>query len=205
MADKPILRPYAQYLLGLLMVTQRTGGGNTAYFMGEVSSTAWKSYFPIVYLIKEPIPILILLLLAIFLTTKKLFLTILRSIVRKGKFGSFAACNLYPKCKTTFSLPNNALIKPSDKVCETCGFPMVTAIKARKKPQEFCLNPKCKSKHVEGEAGEQAKAIAKGEIERKCPKCKDGNIVLRKSIYGSFYGCSNYPKCRYTEKLAVNP
>ena len=125
--------------------------------------------------------------------------------IRKGKFGHFAACSGYPECKTTFSLPANALIKPSENACKTCGFPMVTAIKARKKPQEFCLNPQCKSKHVEGEAGEQAKAIAKGEIERKCPKCKDGNIVLRKSIYGSFYGCSNYPKCRYTEKLAVNP
>ena len=66
---------------------------------------------------------------------------------------------------------------------------------------EFCLNPKCSSKHVEGEAGKQAKAIAKGEIQRKCPTCKEGDIVLRSSIYGKFYGCSLYPKCKYTEKL----
>jgi len=27
--------------------------------------------------------------------------------------------------------------------------------------------------------------------------------VLRSSIYGKFYGCSLYPKCRYTEKLST--
>ncbi|SDB66668.1 NERD domain-containing protein [Butyrivibrio sp. INlla16] len=30
-----------------------------------------------------------------------------------------------------------------------------------------------------------------------CPKC-GGRLVLRKGKYGEFYGCSNYPKCRYT-------
>jgi DNA topoisomerase-1 len=29
-----------------------------------------------------------------------------------------------------------------------------------------------------------------------CPKCKDGEIVVKKSRRGkAFYGCSNYPKC----------
>jgi len=30
-----------------------------------------------------------------------------------------------------------------------------------------------------------------------CPRC-GGNLVLRQGKYGSFYGCSNYPKCRFT-------
>lgn len=30
-----------------------------------------------------------------------------------------------------------------------------------------------------------------------CPKC-GGNLVMRTGKYGSFYGCSNYPKCRFT-------
>lgn len=34
----------------------------------------------------------------------------------------------------------------------------------------------------------------KGNI---CPRC-GGTLVLRKGKYGTFYGCSNYPKCRYT-------
>ena len=123
-------------------------------------------------------------------------------MIRKGKYGAFAACSGYPKCKTTVSLPNGANIKPTKKVCEKCGFPMVSQVK-KKSYKEYCLNPKCESKHVEGDAGKQAKAIAKGEIERECPKCKEGKLVLRSSIYGKFYGCSNFPKCKYTEKLEI--
>jgi|TARA_B100001971_G_scaffold190134_1_gene192629 DNA topoisomerase-1 len=123
--------------------------------------------------------------------------------MRRGKFGNFVACNKYPKCKTTFSLPSNALIKPAKKACETCWHPMVLAIKRGKRPQDFCLNKQCPSKHVEGEAGKEAKAIAKGKIEKPCPTCKDGKVVLRGSIYGKFFGCSNYPKCKFTEKLVT--
>ncbi|MDO8601403.1 MAG: glycosyltransferase family 39 protein [bacterium] len=65
MSDKPILRPYAQYLLGLSMVLQRAVGGNTTYFMGEVSASGWKTYFPIVYFIKETLSFHILTLVAL--------------------------------------------------------------------------------------------------------------------------------------------
>lgn len=54
-SGKPILRAAAHYGLGLLMVTQRSAGGNTTYFLGETSNHGWRSYFPIVYLIKEPL------------------------------------------------------------------------------------------------------------------------------------------------------
>lgn len=33
-----------------------------------------------------------------------------------------------------------------------------------------------------------------------CPKCK-GSLLLRKSQYGEFLGCSNYPKCRYKASI----
>lgn len=32
-----------------------------------------------------------------------------------------------------------------------------------------------------------------------CPKC-GGNLVVRNSKYGTFIGCSNYPKCKFTKK-----
>lgn len=32
-----------------------------------------------------------------------------------------------------------------------------------------------------------------------CPKCGH-KLVLRKGAYGPFYGCTNYPKCKYTKK-----
>jgi hypothetical protein len=32
-----------------------------------------------------------------------------------------------------------------------------------------------------------------------CPRC-GGTLVERQGKYGAFWGCSNYPKCRYTKK-----
>ena len=64
-SDKPILRPYAEYGLGLAMVFHRNAGGNRTYFLGEVYNEAQKSYFPVVYLLKEPLPILVLMAIAI--------------------------------------------------------------------------------------------------------------------------------------------
>lgn len=32
-----------------------------------------------------------------------------------------------------------------------------------------------------------------------CPRC-GGNLVVRNGKYGSFIGCSNYPKCKFTKK-----
>ena len=55
----------------------------------------------------------------------------------------FVACNAYPECKTTFSLPPNGLIKISGKSCEDCEFPMLIRISRGRRPWEFCFNPKC--------------------------------------------------------------
>lgn len=34
----------------------------------------------------------------------------------------------------------------------------------------------------------------------KCPFC-NSRLVIRNGSYGKFYGCSNYPKCRYTKDI----
>lgn len=34
-------------------------------------------------------------------------------------------------------------------------------------------------------------------VSGRCPRC-GGRLVLRSGQFGSFYGCSNYPRCRYT-------
>jgi len=76
-SDKPLLRPYAQFALGHLMVLQRVAGGNTIYFMGEVAKQAWVQYFPTVFALKEPLALLTILTGAIivvgasFLNDKK--------------------------------------------------------------------------------------------------------------------------------------
>ena len=38
---------------------------------------------------------------------------------------------------------------------------------------------------------------------RLCPSCNEGRLGLKLGRHGSFIGCSNYPKCQYTRRLAV--
>jgi DNA polymerase III subunit epsilon len=42
------------------------------------------------------------------------------------------------------------------------------------------------------------KSVEENEV---CPKCGTGKMVLRNGMYGAFYGCSQYPKCRHTKKV----
>jgi len=75
----------------------------------------------------------------------------------------FVACNAYPDCKTTFSLPPNALIKKTDKICEKCGFPMLMSLKKGKKPWIFCFNPNCESNKERLESYRQKQTITNKE------------------------------------------
>ncbi len=56
-----LTRSFAQYLLGILIVNQRSNDGNTAYFLGEISNIGSWYYFPVVFLLKEPLPSLLLI------------------------------------------------------------------------------------------------------------------------------------------------
>lgn len=54
-------------------------------------------------------------------------------------------------------------------------------------------------KHVQTVRDKIAKE--RGTIKQgKCPRCS-GNLVLRNGKYGQFYGCSNYPRCRFTQDI----
>lgn len=68
--DISILRPYAQYALGFLMVSAHSIGGHTTYFLGEIGKHWWHYYF-VAFLIKEPLAILILLLIALVFALRK--------------------------------------------------------------------------------------------------------------------------------------
>jgi len=80
MAGSKLLRPLGEYMLGVLMVFQRSAGGNTAYFLGEVSAVGWWHYFPVVFILKEPLPSLILITLALILA--------LWRIIKRSRFSS---------------------------------------------------------------------------------------------------------------------
>lgn len=70
LSGTPYLRAWGEYLLGLLMVIQRSSGGNTTYYLGEVSAEGARSYFPVVYLIKEPLAYILMIFWGIFLALK---------------------------------------------------------------------------------------------------------------------------------------
>ncbi len=59
----------------------------------------------------------------------------------------FVACNAYPDCKNTYSLPQNGVIKKIEpaKICEECGYPMLMRLSKGKRPWIFCWNPQCKT------------------------------------------------------------
>lgn len=54
-SDKPVIRSLGHWTLGLAMVAQRNAGGNTIYWLGSVVKQGGPWYFPIVYLLKEPL------------------------------------------------------------------------------------------------------------------------------------------------------
>jgi DNA topoisomerase-1 len=95
----------------------------------------------------------------------------LRILFNRGSYRYFVACSAYPDCKQTYSLPPNALVKKSDKICESCNWPKVMALRKGKRPWEFCFNINCevnKALRAEWEAKKAAKeAAAKAEAEGK--------------------------------------
>ena len=42
-----------------------------------------------------------------------------------------------------------------------------------------------------------------GSDPRLCPACGNGRLGLKLGRYGSFIGCSNYPACQFTRRLAI--
>ena len=43
-----------------------------------------------------------------------------------------------------------------------------------------------------------------GTDPRSCPACGNGRLGLKLGRHGSFIGCSNYPNCQYTRRLAID-
>jgi len=109
-------------------------------------------------------------------------------VIKWGRNGRFMACTGYPSCKNTKPLAEDQ-VKHQHIIggkCELCGGDMVV------KGGRFgtflgCSNyPTCKN----------TKPISMGI---KCPKCKEGDLVERKTKKGkrTFYGCSRYPSCDF--------
>ena len=115
-------------------------------------------------------------------------------ILRTKDKKRFIGCSNYPECNTVYPLPQKGRIKILDEVCTVCGSPIISI-----GGQKVCINNECPSK-ISKEESEVVKSLQSGEENRTCPKC-GGKLVVKRGIYGTFLGCENYPKCRYTEKI----
>ena len=102
MADKPLIRPVGHYFLGILMVVQRSAGGNTAYFFGEVSNLGNKLYFPAAYALKEPLPVLILVGFGLLLGCYRMAKTILTR--KRHRFVHYFGTHIAEFTMLTFTL-----------------------------------------------------------------------------------------------------
>jgi DNA topoisomerase I len=112
----------------------------------------------------------------------------------------FAGCSRYPDCEVIMNLPQGGLIKPTEKLCDSCKFPMIFFVRKGGRPNVLCFNPKCPiKKRKEREIKQQIEEFEKKEV--KCPECKDGVLMVRKGMYGTFLGCSAFPKCRHTARI----
>ncbi|MEK6969959.1 MAG: DNA topoisomerase I [Nanoarchaeota archaeon] len=138
-----------------------------------------------------------------------------RLMVRRGKFGRFIGCDKYPDCKTIFNIPRMGKIKFSEKQCEHCNHPIIEVGMGKKRVIK-CVNQECMQPNKEtgtGVGNESGKGhgVESGKIENKplaypeegmlCPTCKEGKMVLRRSFYGAFLGCNNYPRCQTMMKI----
>jgi DNA topoisomerase-1 len=121
-------------------------------------------------------------------------------VYRFGKNGKFLSCSAYPTCK--FGCPcdkEGKMVeeKVSEHKCPKCGSAMVNK-SGRFGPFLGCSDyPNCKTTlklDKEGNALPPAPPAEPTGV--KCYKCKEGELVIRKSKRGPFLGCNKFPKCR---------
>ena len=109
-------------------------------------------------------------------------------VLKRGRFGQFMACTGYPDCKTTRRLDQGKKVPdiPLDELCPKCGRNMMIR-HGRFGEFTTCSGyPDCKY-------------VKQNFIGVKCPLCKDGELVEKRARKGNtFYGCGNYPKCKFT-------
>ena len=82
--------------------------------------------------------------------------------------------------------------------------PIFFSDEKRKEIYEFILNNQHQGKQARIEHKEKLQEIKNTQEnlkeQRICPYCQIP-LKFRKGKYGDFYGCVNYPKCKYTQKV----
>ena len=117
-------------------------------------------------------------------------------VIKTGRYGKFAACPNYPRCRNTKPLNADGTVDTSkadaqfettDMTCELCGKPVVI------RPGKFgafyaCEDyPTCKF----------TKPILR-DIGVPCPKCGGKIVQKRGKNRMIFYSCEQYPTCDFS-------
>lgn len=124
-----------------------------------------------------------------------------RMVIKMGRYGKFAACPNYPKCRNTKPLESENKSEPeqaaeqapkkqleiADFKCEKCGGDMV--LRTGKFGSFYaCINyPKCRF----------TKQKVK-EIDVPCPQCGAKVVIKHGRNKTVFYSCERYPDCDFS-------
>jgi len=109
-------------------------------------------------------------------------------VLKRGRFGQFMACTGYPDCKTTRRLDQAKKVPdiPLEDKCPQCG-------------RNLLLRHGRYGEFISCSGYPECKWVKQNYIGVKCPECKTGDLAEKKARRGNFfYGCSNYPNCRFT-------
>lgn len=113
---------------------------------------------------------------------------------RLGKRGRFIGCTNYPDCDYTRSLEDSLEESLQPKVvegrsCPKCDNELLVRDGRYGKFIGCSQYPKCR--FIESLEKPEDTSVT-------CPSCKKGNLIKRKSRYGTFfYACNKYPDCKY--------
>ena len=118
-----------------------------------------------------------------------------RMVVRNGRYGKFAACPNFPKCRNTKPLETEEKQEENKKdtvvvegmKCEVCGSDMV--LRNGKYGAFYACSqyPKCKFTKQKNK-----------EIDAPCPKCGSKVVIKYGKSKSAFYCCEHYPKCDFS-------
>ncbi|MCH8520038.1 MAG: topoisomerase DNA-binding C4 zinc finger domain-containing protein [Nanoarchaeota archaeon] len=108
----------------------------------------------------------------------------------------FAACDKYPNCDFILPVPQMPIVRALQQDEEQDdGKLYVLAGKSEGNLRKICITDT-------PEKEEEELGHKKYEEEgMTCPNCNEGKMILRKSFYGEFLGCNNYPKCKTMMKI----
>ncbi len=122
-------------------------------------------------------------------------------VIKSGRYGRFLACTGYPDCKNTRPVESEEeralrerVSEEIDEFCEKCERPMVVKTGRNGRFLACSGYPECKN----------AKPFLVGV---DCPDC-GGDLAERKQKGRNgriFYGCVNYPECKFTANPLPQP